>query len=219
MIALKDIFSKKNRPCRVSELPHAVCKVKVGKEAGLHEGHGVFIAPDLLLTSWHILKASRPGSIIVRNDLGEMALLKTRGLKHKSEPLDLAVCELDAPIGYKFCALPKENSFPQKLKIYSRFNQEAEVNDAWPDSMENKEDLNRNLIKFRSTLFAKPGYSGSPLIDETGAVISLVCGVIGSDQLKAVSQWQNDKTVGIPFFAPNPRRVSAFLKEAVQAPR
>ncbi len=77
----------------------SVCQIRenIGYRTGF--GNGVFITPSHVLTAWHVLKGAKTNTITFENINGAMAKIKPGGYKIRKDSADLAIVELDKPIG------------------------------------------------------------------------------------------------------------------------
>lgn len=173
MIDLRDMF-------------RAVCAITARCDNDGGTGQGAFIAPDRVLTCWHVLQGAK--DVAFTNSAGQVARLKKGGAHKRFAPADLAMAVLDRPIGTETFLLP--TAVPDAVPIGHKGHLVTRFNNAGASYQVRASTIDPFRLKFssgdangdiESRLFncaalTGPGYSGSPVIDNVGRIFSLVIG-------------------------------------------
>ncbi|MCF8496535.1 MAG: serine protease [Alphaproteobacteria bacterium] len=155
--------------------------------------HGVFIAPDTVLTAGHCLqnfKRVNLHEVDVINSQGESGRVVKRLIPSFKTTIDLAVVKLDQSIGPEntppFLTMENFARTPTRLTLVSRFNGVAECHPVLLQKLDmffcsvfkDTDVMFSTAIDSNSGLYVGPGYSGSPIFDNHGRVTSIVtCGI------------------------------------------
>lgn len=199
----------------LSALMNNVCLVR-NHQNGPQDfgGNGVLILPDLLLTSWHIVKGGK--DISVTNGEGKTAQLQ-RGskLNRKDEELDIAILELSRPLSANIVRLDGAKSCLEKLKgtLMTRYNGQAAQYETGVDATRDGHCM-QSPLQDRNTFLSRikscPGYSGSPLFDSEGRLCTVLSGSYPDES------WANRVGDLYRFLAPPPERVNRFIHRTLE---
>lgn len=168
----------------------AVCTIfaeQVGKPSS--RAQGVFITPQHVLTAYHCMHGKLRDSVVFENARGDKSGIlkqdgKTSFIFDKTH--DLAVVALTKPIGDVCLSLPPTASFRANeapwLMILSRRNKQNEMIPAMATGKLSTgytlDGEHPHLVaeQFFSPCAMVEGYSGSPVVDSRGHIVSIVSG-------------------------------------------
>jgi len=170
-----------DRP-NLAGLMNSVCSIKSDRKAGLFGGHGVFIMPDVILTSWHLVKQSR-NLTIIGPDGREAEMVRGSSFAKRSERLDMATVELSRPLSSSVVIHTDTEMYAQNMKgfLVTAFSGTTKCHKAGvhrdrpllDELFDNDKDVQHFLCDER----VKLGYYGSPVFDARGRLISLVAAI------------------------------------------
>jgi hypothetical protein len=209
------------------EIMRSVCNISSmvasnGMSASYHEGIGVFIAPDKVLTAWHVVQGGK--SVTFTNSEGETAKFKRGAGAKKMEKFDLAVAVLDRPIGREVCLVPDPDSAAvakfDKGYLLTRFNRVAAHHRVSVDHEANEKAkksfaLNSQFLRFKAAVDLRQGYSGSPVVDDNGFVMSVACMVELANTTKVMNGKEAMRLKEKSFLGPSARDTAVFLRNAL----
>lgn len=172
----------------------AVCRISstetfLGLESKEY-GNGVFIAPHHVLTVWHNLQDKKREAFTFKNSRNEKAHIKASSHIRFNKELDLALVELDQPIGEDLYRRPinrhilnaKGAAAPSLLASYFTERKTA-ISNVKPVTSEDTDEEDC-LTVFSEKAFG-PGCSGSPIYNKYGDIISLISrGIFDEIELK-----------------------------------
>ena len=217
---------------REEKLAQAICSVIYPVPKGddaviIIPNNGVFITPFHVLTSWHIIQeaakhAKDHYAVTFENNWGEKVSIKPALLENAFHDAakDLAIIELDNPIGYGLTLEPitsatLEESPSEDTVLVAEFQRQISVNLAVE-----VEDLTRRyrdsgLISddfsgFSTYASIEGGFSGAPVVNNQDRVISILSGEPRSE----VGLQEPGRIK--PFIAPSPRALAEFIDEFME---
>lgn len=142
-----------------------------------YNGHGVLIMPDVVLTSWHVISGS--DDMTITNIDGKIAKLVGKSPVNKvNRKLDIAIFEIDRPLtGHPALFASNEDVFKKGGGfVMSNFGRKLEFIAAKVDRLSNvfnrRVAFNRQNFELDGRVY--PGYSGSPVFDKQGRIVSVV---------------------------------------------
>jgi hypothetical protein len=182
--------------------------------------NGVFIAPDTILTCSHSLDNAEALTFI--NDQGETAVAK-KGFHDPA--IDIGIVFLDKPIGHHFCKvegvdIPRTSLV--KGWLLSRFQHQQERYEMhYGMSVIPPVKEVSNMACFYARAPVRFGYSGSPLFNEAGAIISFISHVDGEiAQVRHANDHRGEQgIIDTRFYGPPPKVVAAYVEEILALQR
>lgn len=170
----------------LSNIHKSICNIshrKVVAKMGGHVysdkygGHGVFILPDVVLTSWHVISGSE--DMTITNSDGETAKLVGKSSSNKfRKDLDIALFEIDRPLtGHPALFASNDDIFRKEGGfVMSNFDSKLEFIPARLDMLSHMFNsfAQKDTRQFNLDGRVYPGYSGSPILDAQGRIVSVV---------------------------------------------
>lgn len=166
------------------------------------------------MTAWHVLRGAEHVQVFDAD--GNVASLQKGGLKKKSDELDLAIVELSSSLHGRPVAYGDDDSGLQDMKgvLVSMFTGKAEFYRTGYDTRWTAWDLrqfNGRVRTFRSDHETKEGYSGSPVFNGKGHLVTIL------------TAGYKEKFAGMPspeegihnFCAPSAARATTFIKQSL----
>lgn len=205
------------------EIANALCTIKgdLGNRYTA-KGQGAFIAPGRVLTAWHVVKGTR--NVRVIDSLGRESKM-LRGPHHQRDVKnDLAVITLQDPdVGSDFLDINFNSTrfkSPLKGTLATRFTGEATFHPVERNGVFPAENGSRLSVYF-AFVKSQQGYSGSPILDEKGQIVS----VLTATPIARRKRAELDQEAGIraasgqrphmPFVAPQPHQFSEFMSRVL----
>lgn len=166
-----------NAVCRISFT--GICQGR----RGIGYGNGVFITPSHVLTAWHNLRGQKTSAFTFKNSKDEQARIKTSRHNRFNAETDLALVELDQPIGEDLYRRPinqhllgAKGTQPNMLAGY--FIEQAQTSQVKQTSYFGFSK--KSYIALRSEKPLSQGYSGSPIYDQNGDIVSILSYGLGT---------------------------------------
>lgn len=138
-------------------------------------GTGFFVTPDIIATSWHIIRGkenltiihlgvSTPATVVAQDENNDLALLKISNpaISRKASPLPIIDIRL-VNVGEKVYSV----GFPDPVKLGFR----PKITDGLISSIGGERD---NPTCYQISAPVQPGNSGSPLLNARGQVVGIV---------------------------------------------
>lgn len=167
----------------------AVCTITARQQADtstFQGGNGVFLSPWHVLTAWHVIEGTKHP--VFTNTSGLSALTRKGGRHIRKSEIDVAIAELDRPIGEHFASVSLHGSVEGlQTALYSRAP--LPKPQIYPVSAiqenANTKDVDgamRLASVFLSQAAVVSGQSGSPIFNQsTGQVVSILSGSMTTD--------------------------------------
>jgi S1-C subfamily serine protease len=198
-----------------------------GGGASLCQGVGAFIAPDKVLTAWHVVNKME-GITFVNQD-GKRAMKKSGAQHPRSIKKDLVIVTLDQPIGNHWLpTIKREESLLTGIEgiiLSRRFNQPQRTQVRFNPLISNVEFRKFPYhIIFNAAAEITVGHSGSPILNRAGKIISVVsAGAAPEGHPNADKMIKKDDLMpyvaelgnGCPFVAVSPSEFAAFMEAAL----
>lgn len=142
-------------------------------------GHGAFILPDVVVTSWHVLQGAK--DVVIHNSEGVSArILKGSSLNKRNVDLDLAIAEISRPLTRHPIFYGDTADYLTDMKgfLVHSYTGEASIHKVGIDPTRVLTDLALNGLgrNFLTDHEIGPGYSGSPVFDSRGRLSSILIG-------------------------------------------
>ncbi len=180
-------------------------------------GNATFISPSHILTAWHNLSGTAKGELTFTNCHGHSARMKEGGLKMRSSTSDLAIVELDKPIGEDLYTRPinshllPEEGFGRLFALHASGEKEVEM------SVKPIRDLGRFEDRLPDGHIAfecedkkvRVGHSGAPVVNERGFIVS----VLSSAAFYQAAQGEEFESISDTFMGPSPEKISEFVED------
>ncbi|MGH1404188.1 MAG: hypothetical protein ACRBDL_08080 [Alphaproteobacteria bacterium] len=181
--------------------------------------NSTFISPSHILTAWHNLSGIVKNELAFTNCHGDHARMKEGGLKIRSTSSDLAIVELDQPIGEDLYTRPINNNLLPDDGVGRLFALHATGQRAVEMRVAPIHDLGglKDSVPEGHIVFDCPnkqvrlGHSGAPVVNESGFIVS----VLSSAAFYKASHAPDAEfeTSARTFMGPSPEKVSDFVED------
>jgi len=208
-------------------LAKSVCTITyplvIDGRAASETANGSFITPNHVLTSWHIIERAKHGDIIVSNDNHEYTFMTptpAEDILHSATD-DLAIIKLDAPLS-KNCHLPPvhvdtlEDKVSEQTLLVAAFQNQVFIGHAVENAnltngYRDSKGITERFAGFATRAPIQPGFSGAPIINEKGEIISVLSGMPESKEYieKLIASGTSDRSIK-PFVGPTPKTLAEF---------
>lgn len=190
---------------------NALCHILRRTEASASEGVGVFLARNVVLTAAHVVEDAK--TLRITNAKGDQTSRITDvfyGKCRDGAELDAAVILLEEAIGRSTCEVAREapvvvgKNVPVS-RLITLFNGNTSQHAV---RLCTDFHSHRGNARFYSGFSIEPGYSGSPILDHRGRVISLATAMYDVPA-SGMSHIRGEK----PFFGLKPQVLLDFLSD------
>lgn len=200
-----------------------VCTVGIEKGAGLINtrgglANGVFLSPRHVLTAHHVVEGAIGWVANLRGDISAFKLTPCFNRR-----LDVAVIELQKPIGTKLALPPRKRpvfladapAYPAFLKTRFEFASGVHLLEMNTATALKGIEGHDELTEFTGAIMVKPGFSGSPVFTEDGrTLLSVLTCASPERQRQSLKTAAADKghEPRIPFLGPQPKKFSQWFE-------
>lgn len=170
-------------------LNHSLCRITVPYrdktgEIDHGQGNGVFIDTNKVLTCWHVIEDAA-GPITLANDNNEAAQLQCDPTHNVFfDPVcDLAIIDLNTNLGknralkvLRKSTLKAKSSLGLRLAAHFKntdIEEPVEISDMLTVEFQAASMISAAHTVFKTAAEVRPGFSGAPIINQDGEVISL----------------------------------------------
>lgn len=180
----------------------SLCHILRTTLSGRSDGIGAFIGRQTVLTANHVVRDAE--SLTVTNTGGEKTARILDVISAKD--IDAAIVILRDPIGRKLCPIAPSKAFnfwsgPYSGQLITFFDGRKTQH---PVELCSKFDSAASSATFHANTLIKPGYSGSPILDQRGRLMALTTSIIA----RGSSSDEGNKS----FFATQPHGLLSFLQ-------
>ena len=178
------------------------------------ESNGVFIGPNTIITALHCVEGKT--DLTFTNTRGETSKIKQGRQYIKNERLDIAIVPLDDDIGHHYSKVAPTNVCSinnQKNWLATNFNKTPLSHNVILDFYDALSSTN-GMAKMFSNAAVGQGFSGSPIINQDGHIISIVSYITNNNETyydknsNKVGRIRN--TCSTPFYGPKPEEFAEF---------
>lgn len=203
-------------------LTRSICTLNSFNKSSGYTGQGVFLLPDIVLTAWHVVQGARSLTAITPD--GRTAeIVRGSPFSKKSETLDLAIVEISRPLSSSVALFSQteRQAMSMKGRLISAFSgfplsYKAGID---PKALIKEEQEGISLRSYLSEAHVRKGYSGSPVFDSTGKLVSIVTKMthnpVHGNNLESPPNEEYPQGL-YGFVGPKALATASFIRQALQ---
>jgi len=211
-----------------SEYLKSLCEIRQNNDLGAGVldkmfGNGVFITPNHVLTALHVISGAQKSGLEFKNYAGETAGMLDGGFEKRDAASDLCIVELDKPIGAGVYVRPVNKHIAPEIQEGATLGRIFSNNIV--GNMQVVDDVRLESLSFNSSAGVRDeeietdafplyrleneqiheGHSGSPVLDNSGCVVTFV------SLVSAFVKNAAGLSPSMLFTGPSPKKVADFV--------